>query len=345
MNMNLHNSLKEKLGKPLKLGGKIIPNRLILSPMAGLSHIALRVLLDEIGGCGLMYMEMCGATALPTENRYHSPVFKWRDEEASNLVCQIVGSEPEIMAKAAERIEKEGFFGVDLNFGCSVAAICKKNSGAAILKDHERAVAIVEAVRSAVKMPVSVKFRTGWEDDPDQAARLGEKMERAGADYFIFHPRVAPDRRTRPPKMDHIRVLKQAVGIPVFGNGDVFTRQDCLKMLESTGCDGVALGRLAIAKPWIFNEWVNGIDLNHEIYLKTALRLSYLLEEYNEPVRAVRLFKKLAVYFAASFVYGHTIRPKLCRGDTMDEIRKNLLELLDPAPEISERPSTHLFTF
>lgn len=337
-------NIKEKLSTPIKLGGKITPNRLILAPMAGLTHIAFRALLDEIGGCGLMYMEMCGATALPHENRYHSPVFKWRDEEASNLVCQIVGSEPDIMARAAERIENEGFFGVDLNFGCSVAAICKKNSGADVLRDPERAVAIVEAVRSAVKMPVSVKFRTGWEDDPEKAAKLGQRMERAGADFFIFHPRVAPDRRTRPPKMDHIRILKQAVQIPVFGNGDVFTRQDCHKMLETTGCDGVALGRLAIAKPWIFNEWINGIDFSPEIYLKTALRLSYLLEEYFEPIRAIRLFKKMAVYFAASFVFGHSIRPKLTRGETMEEIRKNLLELLDPAPEISERPSTHLFT-
>lgn len=334
----------EKLAKPIILGGKTIPNRLILAPMAGLTHIAFRALLDEIGGCGLMYMEMCGATALPTENRSHSPVFKWRDEEAARLVCQIVGSEPDIMAKAAERIEKEGFFGVDLNFGCSVAAICKKNSGADVLRDPDRAVAIVEAVRASVSIPLSVKFRTGWEDDPEKAALLGQRMEKAGADFFIFHPRVAPDRRTRPPKMGHIRILKEAVNIPVFGNGDVFTRQDCHKMLETTGCDGIALGRAAIAKPWIFNDWVNGIDSGPEIYLRTAMRLTYLLEEYNEPVRSVRLFKKWAVYFAASFVYGHSIRPKLCKGENMDEIRKNLMEILDPAPEISERPSTHLFT-
>lgn len=312
--------------------------------MAGLTHIAFRALLDELGGCGLMYMEMCGATALPAENRNHSPVFRWRDEEVSRLVCQIVGAEPEIMAKAAKRIEKEGFFGVDLNFGCSVAAICKKNSGADVLRDPERAVAIVEAVRSSVSIPVSVKFRTGWEDDPEKAAWLGQRMEKAGADFFIFHPRVAPDRRTRPPRMEHTGILKQAVKIPVFGNGDVFTRQDCHKMLETTGCDGVALGRISVARPWIFNEWINGVDSDIEIYLRSALRLTFLLEEYNEPVRAVRLFKKMAVYFAASFVYGHAIRPKLCRGDSMDEIRKNLVEILESAPEISERPSTHLFT-
>lgn len=312
--------------------------------MAGLTHMAFRALLDELGGCGLMYMEMCGASALPTENRYHSPVFRWRDDEAGRVVCQIVGSEPEIMARAAERVQKEGFFGVDLNFGCSVAAICKKNSGAAVLKDPGRAVAIVEAVRNSVSIPVSVKFRTGWEDDPEKAAMLGQRMEKAGADFFIFHPRVAPDRRTRPPKKEHIKILKEAVSIPVFGNGDVFTRSDCLEMLLSTGCDGIALGRLAIAKPWVFREWTQGEDEGYDIFLKAALRLTHLLEEFNEPVRAVRLYKKMAVYFAASFVYGHAIRPKLCSGKNMEEIRASLTEILASGQAVAERPSTHLFT-
>ena len=120
------------------------------------------------------------------------------------------------MALAARRIESEGFFGVDLNFGCSVAAICKKGAGAALLKTPDRAVEIVEAVRRSVSCPLFVKYRTGWEDDPAFAVSMGRAFEAAGADALTFHPRVAPDRRSRAPKWEIIGRVKAAVDIPVF---------------------------------------------------------------------------------------------------------------------------------
>jgi len=123
----MKSDIKKFINTPLAIGNRVIPGRLVLAPMAGLTHVAFRELLDSYGGCGLMFTEMCSAKALPQENRYISPVFKWRDEELSHLVCQIFGSDADVMVAAAKRVEKEGFFGVDLNFGCSVAAICKKN--------------------------------------------------------------------------------------------------------------------------------------------------------------------------------------------------------------------------
>lgn len=127
---------------------------MVLAPMAGIGHVAFRELIAEQGGCALLFTGMCSAKAVPHENPAISMVFRWRTRELPFTVCQIFGSDPDDMARAARRIEKEGFFGVDLNFGCSVAAICKKGCGAALLKTPDQAVRIVAAVRQAVDIPV-----------------------------------------------------------------------------------------------------------------------------------------------------------------------------------------------
>jgi tRNA-dihydrouridine synthase B len=131
------------LDRPLKIGGKLIKNRLAFAPMTMLGNVAFRELLASFGGYGLLFSEMCNAGRIPTENPKASGYFRWREQERSHLVFQIFGSNPLTMAKAAQRIENEGFFGVDINFGCSANSICRKNCGAAILKDPNHAVNIV----------------------------------------------------------------------------------------------------------------------------------------------------------------------------------------------------------
>jgi len=217
--------LSQYLLQDLTIKNHIIHNRIVLAPMAGLGHIALRQLISEFGGFGLLFTGMCSAKAVPHENPNTSLVFKWRQEELKYLVCQIFGSDPKSMAKAAERIEKENFFGVDLNFGCSVAAICKKGCGAALLRDPDLSSKIVKAVRESVSFPVFVKFRTGWDDNPQFAVDMAKRFEDAGADALTFHPRVAPDRRSRPPQWEIIKHVRQAVHIPVFGNGNLFEKK------------------------------------------------------------------------------------------------------------------------
>lgn len=335
------------LKKPLKVGGRVVENRLCLSPMAGLTHIAFRELVALHGGCGLLFTEMCNAKSVPHENRHVSTVFRWRDEELGQLVCQLFGSDPKCMARAARRVEKEGFFGVDINFGCSVAAIWKKNCGAALLKDPSHAVRIVAAVRKSVSIPLFVKFRTGWQDDvrpaPETAVELAKRFEDAGADALTFHPRLAPDRRSRSPRWDYIARVKEAVSIPVFGNGNVFDEHDCRKMLEETGCDGVALGRIAIAKPWLFSVLTEGMTPASDIYRKCALKIARLLSQHFDPVTAVKRFKKFAVYFSANFSFGHTLYHKLCRAETMAEIEENIDRLFDNCPAVTSKPNLSIF--
>ncbi|WP_229590984.1 tRNA dihydrouridine synthase [Pseudodesulfovibrio sediminis] len=337
-------SLDERLNRPLSIGGKPVANRLWLAPMAGLGHIAYRRLLDEYGGCGLMFTEMCSAKAVPTENRTVSPVFRWRDEELPRLVCQIVGATPEELIPAARRVEDEGFFGIDINMGCSASGVVKRNSGAALLKDPVAALAAVEAVRKEVSIPLFVKFRTGWTPDVGPAVALAQQFEAAGVDCLVFHPRVAPDKRTRPPAIDHIRVIKEAVSIPVFGNGDVVLPEECLSMLDKTGCDGVSIGRMAMARPWLFAEWTAGFEPSASAFRDYALRLADLLDHYYDPIRALKRYRLFTIYFAANFKYGHSLQTRFLGAKSMADIRAVADEHIKPGMPLTRRPNMNMYS-
>jgi len=336
-------NLAQYLRQPLNIGNKAIDSRLVLAPMTFLGHIAFRELMSRYGGYGLLFTEMCSARAIPAENRHVSPYFRWRDAEHPRLVCQIFGANPQVMAQAARRIEKEELFGVDINFGCANGRICRQNCGAAILKDPDRAVRIVEEVRKAVSIPVSVKFRTGWKDAPGTAVELAVRFENAGADALILHPRVAPDRRSRPPKWEYIGMVKNAVAIPVFGNGDVFDRSDCIRILEETGCDGVALGRMAIARPWIFAEWTNDFKPGPDIFRDAALQLAGLLAKHYDPRRAIRRYKRFAYYFSANFQYGHTLYSQVLNASDMLRLNQIIHRFFDQSPDLAARPNLNFF--
>ncbi|MDM8535176.1 tRNA-dihydrouridine synthase family protein [Desulfobacterales bacterium HSG17] len=311
--------------------------------MAGLGHIALRQLIAEFGGFGLLFTGMCSAKAVPQENPEISLVFKWRKQELEYLVCQIFGADQKSMAMAAERIEREGFFGVDLNFGCSVAAICKKGCGAALLKNPDLSSNIVKTVRKSVSIPLFVKFRTGWENNPQFAVDMAKRFEDAGADALTFHPRIAPDRRNRPPQWDIIKLVAQAVDIPVFGNGNLFNAQDGIKMMEQTFCQGLSVGRMAVSKPWIFAQWTKNFSPEDDIFFTTAIRMTDILLEHYDDHFAVKLFKKFAPYFCANFKFGHQILKKLMPALTMDDMRNNIDSIFESELEILSKPNLNLF--
>jgi nifR3 family TIM-barrel protein len=336
-------NLAEYLRQPLKIGDKSINKRLVLAPMSFLGHIAFRQLVSGYGGYGLLFSEMCSAKAIPHENRFISPYFRWRDEERSQLICQIYGDNPRVMAEAARRVENEGLFGVDINFGCSNARICRRNCGAALLKNPDLATAIVATVREAISCPLTVKFRTGWKDDPKIAVQLARRFEDAGADALTFHPRVAPDRRSRPARWAYIGLVKQAVAIPVFGNGDVFDRNDCLRMIQETGCDGVALGRMAIARPWIFAEFIDDLQTSRKLFIDAAIQLIKLLEIHFDPIRAIKRFKRFSFYFCANFRFGHALYTRIINAAELKEIETILRRFFELSPEIAIRPNMNLF--
>ena len=337
-------SPQHQLNRPLSLGTKAIPSRAVLAPMAGITHVAFRQVLNRFGGCGLVYTEMCSARTIAQGQEQQSGYFRWTDEELPHLVCQIMGSRPEDMASAAQVIEKRGFFGVDINMGCAVSRICRQGAGAALLKAPEKAARVVAAVRKGVSCPVLVKYRTGWSDDPGCAADLARRFEDAGADALIFHPRVAPDRRSHPPRWDHIRHVVQAVSIPVFGNGNLTTAEDVVSMLERTGCSGVALGRIAAARPWIFAQLTQGFRPTSGTIAQTASHMAQTIWDWYPSHIALRLYTTFMTYFCANFAFGHTLRPKLCAGRTLEEIQANIATDLNPCPELLPRPNSLMFT-
>ena len=339
----MFDNLTNYLNKPLKIGNRSIEKRLVLAPMTFLGHIAFRELISRYGGYGLLFSEMCNSKIIPHENRFVSPYFRWRDEERSTLVLQIFGADPVRMADAARRIEHEGLFGVDINFGCSDTAICRQNCGAALLQKPDLAVAIVAEVRRAIAIPLTVKFRTGWQDDVESAGQLAKRFEAAGADALTFHPRVAPDRRSRAPKWEYIGVVKQSANIPVFGNGDVFDRSDCLKMLQKTGCDGVALGRMAIARPWIFAELTENLQTGPEIFKDAAVQLAELIKLHYDPIQAIKRFKRFAFYFSANFRFGHSLYCGILNSQDMEEVQTAIHRFFEKPQYVLARPNLNFF--
>lgn len=335
--------LASRLNRPLTIGQTRIDGRLVLAPMTFLGHIAFRELLAGFGGYGLLFSEMCSARRIPSEDCSRSAYFCWREKERCHLVMQLFGADPTTMATAARIVEDSGLYGVDLNFGCSVATICKQQCGAALLKTPDHAARIVDAVRQAVRIPLFVKFRTGWTDDPAVPVDLARRFESAGADALTFHPRVAPDRRSRPPRWDYIKQVKDAVTIPVFGNGNVFDESDCLRMLDTTGCDGVAMGRMAIARPWFMAQMTGLLTPDTDIYRRTAIELLDLMERHFDPGRALRRYKKFSAYYSANFKFAHTFFKRMGNAMDLEALRGDLDAFFSRNPETVTRPNMNFF--
>jgi nifR3 family TIM-barrel protein len=339
----MSSDLSSRLNRPLTIGRATIDRRLVLAPMTLLGHIAFRELLAGFGGYGLLFGEMCSARRIPHEVRADSAYFCWREAERHQLVMQIFGADPSVMATAARIVQDNGIFGVDLNFGCSVATICKQQCGAALLRTPDQAARIVEAVRQAISIPLFVKFRTGWTDDPTIPVDLARRFEAAGADALTFHPRVAPDRRSRPPRWEYIQRVAEAVKIPVFGNGDVFDGTDCLRMLETTGCAGVAIGRMAIARPWFMAQMTELLTPDPGIYRQTALTLLDLMERHFDARRALRRYKKFALYFSANFKFAHSFYKRIGNARNLEALKGELEAFFSREPVTTDRPNMNFF--
>ena len=237
----------------LRLGTLAIDPPLVLAPMAGITDRQFRLVLRRIGGVGLVTMEFISSEALVRGNKRTRKLLHYVEEERP-ISIQIYGSRPEAMAEAARLVEEIGADACDINMGCPANKVLKGCSGCALMGDLELAREIVSDVRRVLTIPLTVKFRLGLKDETRNFLELGRICEGEGADALALHARTAKQMFSGCADWSQIARLKDAVSIPVIGNGDVAEARDVLRMMAETGCDAVMIGRSSMKNPWIYRQ-------------------------------------------------------------------------------------------
>lgn len=246
-----------------KIGDVEIDNPFVLAPMAGVTDLPFRKLCKE-QGAGLICMEMVSAKAISFHNKNTEALMEI-DKCENPVSMQLFGSEPELMARVAAEVEERPFDILDINMGCPVPKVVNNGEGSALLKNPELIVKIVKSVSSAIKKPLTVKVRIGFENEPVDIVDIAKRVEDAGAAAIAVHGRTRQQYYSGTADWDAIRRVKEAVSIPVIGNGDVDSPEKAEALIKETGCDGVMIGRAVRGNPWLFRE------LNH--YFETGEKL------------------------------------------------------------------------
>lgn len=238
--------------RPLKIGSVTLPNNLILAPMAGVTDLPFRLLCSR-QGAGMCCMEMVSAKAILYQNKNTESLLEIHPEEGM-LSLQLFGSDPKILSEMAKKIEDRPFAVLDINMGCPVPKVVNNGEGSALMKNPQLVEQIVSAVVKAVDKPVTVKIRKGFDEAHVNAVEIAKIAEAAGAAAVAVHGRTREQYYAGTADWDIIAKVKEAVSIPVIGNGDVTDGASAAALLEQTGCDGVMVGRAARGNPWIFSQ-------------------------------------------------------------------------------------------
>ena len=238
----------------LQIGSVRISPATVLAPMAGVTDTVFRRFIRNLGGCGLIMTEFTSADGVLRAKDQKAKRYLHFYEDEHPISAQLFGSDPRVMAEAARIVEGLGFDLVDLNLGCPAKKVVKCNGGSGLLRDLPRIRGIFEAVRAAVKIPFTVKFRAGWNDEEIVCVELAKMAEDCGLCAVALHARTREQGYSGNARWEWIAAVKDAVKIPVIGNGDIRTPEDACAMVAATGCDAVMIGRTAPANPWIFRQ-------------------------------------------------------------------------------------------
>jgi nifR3 family TIM-barrel protein len=306
----------------------------VLAPMAGVTDTVFRRLIRNQGGCGLLMTEFTSSHGVVSTRKAKKPNRNFRylyfEPEEHPITCQLFGSDPDVMAEAAKVCEERGFDIVDINFGCPVNKVVKCNGGSGLLRDLPLVERILRQVRAAVSIPVTCKFRTGWNDRELVHVEMARIAEDRGLAAVALHGRTREQGYSGNADWTRIAELKAAVKIPVIGNGDVTKPEEAVQMARETGCDAVMIGRAASYNPWIFRQIgsylrTGGYETPDDGERYRMMKTYYgMLQEHGEADAAGKM-KQFATYFTHGVRNGARLRTEIYRTHDVPAI----LEIVD----------------
>ena len=320
--------------KPLKIGSVTLPNNLILAPMAGVTDLPFRLLCKE-QGAGLLCMEMVSAKAILYKNRNTESLLEI-DPRENPVSLQLFGSDPEIISKIAHQIEDKPFDILDLNMGCPVPKIVNNGEGSALMKNPKLAGEIIRRTVRAIDKPVTVKIRKGFDGEHINAVEMAKIAEDAGAAAVAVHGRTREQFYSGKADWDIIRQVKEAVSIPVIGNGDLLTAEDVIAMEEQTGCDGFMIARGAQGNPWIFRQILHYFETGEHLAKPTIeevtqmiLRHARMMLEFKGEYIGIREIRKHAAWYTAGYPNSARLRVAINNVESFEALEELLMNNLD----------------
>ena len=328
----------------LKIGNVRLENPYILAPMAGVTDLPFRLLCKEMGA-GLICMEMVSAKAISFHNKNTEKLMEIEEKERP-VSMQLFGSEPDLIAKMAAQIEERPFDILDLNMGCPVPKVVNNGEGSALMKNPKLAAEIVRKIAKAIQKPLTVKIRKGFDEAHSNAVEMAKYLEDAGAAAIAVHGRTREQYYAGKADWEIIRQVKEAVSVPVIGNGDVTDPISAHKMMEETGCDGVMIGRASRGNPWIFRQLVeydktgNIPERPDVAELKAMiLRHARLQLQYKGEYTGIREMRKHVAWYTAGYPHSAAIRRRVNEIETIGQLE----EMLESIPEKLDRNSREYY--